>query len=346
MANIDTLTNEFDTLSVQHFTTKALYMFEGLTYPPTDELVIEPFYGNGDLVKNIENKTVKYDIDPNDDVIYRDTLYSPPDYNEKYVMTNPPFLAKNKAHQKDIFQIYNRDDLYKCFLQSLINNPPKGGILVLPLNFWCSDVHMRKAFLKHFKVHRVNVFEEDMFANTTYTVCAFSFEYEHLLKYPIEDQVRRIPMTFYPNKISKEFLLSKKNNFTIGGHIYRLPQNTNYLVNRLVANKNHPNTNIIVQCIDNNEQSPIHMYWSEEPYWDRTNHQTARSYASLVIEPQLSKEQQCWLIERFNSFIQKERKEYQSMFLTTYRETKGICRKRIEFSLLYSIVKYILREIV
>jgi hypothetical protein len=180
MADIDTLTNKFDALSVKHFTTKASYMFEGLTFPPTNELVIEPFYGNGDFVKNIENKTQKYDINPNNEVIYRDTLYNPPDYNGKYVMTNPPFLAKNKARQKDIFYIYKRDDLYKCFLQSLINKSPKGGILVLPLNFWCSDVNMRKSFLKHFKVHKVNVFEEDMFDHTTYTVCALSFEYRLL----------------------------------------------------------------------------------------------------------------------------------------------------------------------
>ena len=48
------------------------------------------------------------------------------------------------------------------------------------------------------------------------------------------------------------------------------------------------------------------------------------------------------IIEKFNDFLEDHRKKYNSLFLTNYRESKDIARKRISFELVYSIVEYIL----
>lgn len=98
---------------------------------PKDAYVIEPFYGNGDLVKTF-NVSEFYDIDREDEH-KRDTLLSPPDYKNKWVITNPPYLAKNKAKDKTLFNKYPYDDLYKIAISTMIE--AEGGILVLPINF-------------------------------------------------------------------------------------------------------------------------------------------------------------------------------------------------------------------
>ena len=75
-----------------------------------------------------------YDIDPKkNDIIQRDTLLNPPEYKDQFVITNPTFLARNKSKNKVIYDKYNLNDLSKCFILNLIDNPCRGGILIIPL---------------------------------------------------------------------------------------------------------------------------------------------------------------------------------------------------------------------
>ena len=76
-----------------------------------------------------------YDIDPKINAITQNTLLNPPDYKDKYVITNPPFLAKNKNKDKTIYEIYDVGDLYKAAIKSFIIGDVIGGILIVPLNF-------------------------------------------------------------------------------------------------------------------------------------------------------------------------------------------------------------------
>jgi hypothetical protein len=50
------------------------------------------------------------------------------------------------------------------------------------------------------------------------------------------------------------------------------------------------------------------------------------------------------LVEKFNNFLDERRKKYNSLFLTNYRESKDIARKRISFDLVYLIVGYLLEN--
>lgn len=62
-----------------------------------------------------------YDIQDNLGATAQDTLLNPPDYKNKWVITNPPYLTKNKAKDKTIFNKYDVDDLYKATLKSILN---------------------------------------------------------------------------------------------------------------------------------------------------------------------------------------------------------------------------------
>lgn len=80
-------------------------------------------------------------------------MKNPPNYKDKYVITNPPYLARNKSKDKKFFDKYDVNDLFKCFIKELITNICLGGIIIIPLNFWSSirqnDIELRKSFLKN-----------------------------------------------------------------------------------------------------------------------------------------------------------------------------------------------------
>ena len=356
----------------QFYTTNYAYILQNIhiTTPATSTTIIEPFCGNGDLLPYIEIETKTkghndnnnsllqlecYDIDPKHDYITRrDTLRNPPTYKDKYVITNPPYLARNKCDEKELFDIYGVNDLYKCFITNLIRDPPTGGILIVPLNFWSSirkiDVELRKQFLQQFRILQLNIFEEKVFEDTTYTICSFQFEL--LLSPQQQQQQHQINIDVYPSQTNIKVALNDENHYTIGGCIYNLSQSTittrKYKITRMTTkNKTQHTTNgtnLLVKCIDDNENNRISLTMADNYYIDETPNLSARTYASLLIEPPINTQRQQQLANAFNLFINEERRKYCSLFLTNYRESKDIARKRISFDLVYNIVGYLLEK--
>src|SRR3989338_5236053 len=110
----------------QFMSTNASYILQGIRIPDMikREYMIEPFCGNGDMLTHygLDMEHVEcYDLEPQHDRIsQRDTLLNPPDYTGRFVITNPPYLARNKATDKQAYERWDEDDLYKCFLKILI----------------------------------------------------------------------------------------------------------------------------------------------------------------------------------------------------------------------------------
>ena len=330
----------------QYMTTNYEYIFQNMYIPKDIKSIIEPFAGNGDLLNFFDNTKYDlkcYDIDPKKKFIKkRDTLENPPDYKNTFVITNPPYLARNKTKQKKIFDKYNVNDLYKCFIKNLISDVALGGIIIVPLNFWSSirksDIELRKQFLEKYNILLINIFEEQVFVDTSYTVCCFQFEKK-------TKKSNDINITIYPTKTKIKTNLNDENNYIIGGEIYNLQHHNHYKIGRLTK-KNKQNTNILVKCIDDNNENKIKMsiVTDEDIYIDNTKNQTARTYASLVIEPKITLKKQKILVDKFNVFLDNFRTKYNSLFLTNYRESKDIARKRISFDLVYKITNHILDE--
>jgi len=160
----------------QFYTTNAKYITQDLLNFPKDVTVIDPFAGNWDLLNLLENDKIGYDIDvKNKETINRDTLLNPINYKNKWIITNPPYLARNKSNNKVLYNKYGLDDLYKIAVKTLIGS--EGGLLILPINFFSSEDNVvRKEFLKQYEVKRVNVFLESVFNDTSYTVCSFFYK--------------------------------------------------------------------------------------------------------------------------------------------------------------------------
>ena len=326
----------------QFMTTNYDYILQNMSIPENIKTVIEPFTGNGDLLNFFDKTKYKvfcYDIEPKKDfIIKRDTIDNPPSYKDAFLITNPPYLARNKSKDKKLFDKYDVNDLYKCVVKNLLTNTPLGGILIIPLNFWSSirvaDIELRKQFMEKYEIILLNIFEETVFDDTTYTVCSFQFKLR-------ETDLTNLNITIYPSKKTLTITLSEDNNYIIGGSIYKLKTKGKYRITRLTSkNKTKKNTNILVKCIDDNINSQIMLsYQTGVIYVDDTPNQTARTYATLIIEPVIDVKKQELLIEKFNNYLNEHRDKYHSLFLTNYRESS---RKRISFDLVYHIVEHIL----
>jgi hypothetical protein len=333
----------------QFYTTNYEYILDEITIPSNITQIIEPFVGKGDLLHFIKRNGTNYelehfDIDPKiEGTTQQDTIKNPPSYRNKFVITNPPYLARNKSANKELFDLYDTNDLYKCFMIEIIRQAPSGGVLIIPLNFWssirASDTKLRQNFLDIFKVIRVNVFEEAVFDDTSYAVCSFQF----VAKTAAAEVDEPIPFVIYPQKKMFLFQLNASNNYTIGGELYKLPPNNGYRIGRLIQDMT-PSTNILLKCIDNNMNNRLGLVMipDSEIFYDRTKDRSERSYATITIDPPISIETQKKLVHDFNEFINTNREKYNSLFLTNYRESNTIARKRISFDLAYQIIGYLL----
>lgn len=360
----------------QFFTTNYQYILQNMIIPeptPNCHTIIEPFVGNGDLINFIPEDykyTLEmYDIDPKiKNTICQNTIETPPDFKNKFVLTNPPYLARNKSPDKTLFDKYNENDLYKCFISILIESPCEGGILIVPLNFLSgirkNDITLRSKFATVYNVILVNIFEERTFEDTSYTVCSIYFK----KKTKISKDIKLIfPIDIYPSKKKVNANLNKSNNFSIGGEIYNLPINSKISISRLMIKKNGDfvkpiSTRLNVKCIDDSAKSTIRM-WFNEPmnsdnpgnnenkneldglYPDQTPKFSSRTYCTLCIEPPISIQTQKVLAFEFNKFLNNKRQTYHSLFLANYRESKNIARKRISFDLIYKLSNYILSNV-
>ena len=144
--------------------------------------------------------------------------------------------------------------------------------------------------------------------------------------------------------------MDKYNDYTIGGEIYKLESAKDYSIKRATSVNTTNITNILIKCLDDSIDNKLGFdVVSDEirdMYIDRTKNSTARSYATLCINKQMTIEQQRKLVEKSNAYISVQREKYNSLFLTNYRESNlTIARKRISFDLAFKICNHILNNL-
>ena len=338
----------------QFYTVNSSYILDGLPMPPkTAQRVIEPFAGKGDLLEWLfrNGNTLPlelYDIDPKKDgVIQRDTLMNPPNYKDSWILTNPPYLARNKCDKKEIFDMYDTNDLYKCFINSLTNQKDKcaGGIIIIPAGFFLSprdlDVRCRNNFLSNYKLLKVKYFEETVFPDTTTTVVAFAFENS-----PVILNEQSVEWISLPSGDKRIFKMSKENNWIIGGDIYNLSIPVGVKIKRHVEGHTLKDdekiTSMTLSALDSGTKyGRINLEYKEGYVYPAK--ECSRTYATLCIKGKnLSSEEQKKICLEFNSLVEKKRSETWSLFLPQFRESKEYARKRIPFELAYTIVLHLI----
>lgn len=144
--------------------------------------IIEPFCGNGDLLKllNITDANT-YDISQNSVAkVHKDTLLENVLVKDSFVITNPPYTANNKLKRDSPYKALMGDgveDLYQIFIKQCIDSNVVGGVIVVPINFITgkNSMRIRRMFLNKYNVITLNLYELKMFENTTQAVCTIHF---------------------------------------------------------------------------------------------------------------------------------------------------------------------------
>lgn len=329
---------ELKKLLGQFYTTNSDYILQGISLDGRLNIV-EPFVGQGDLLKWISDildcdTITTYDLDPKINCTeVRDTLLNPPDYSGKYVITNPPYLAKNKNKDKSLYEKYGVDDLYKAFIITLIDGNCEGGVIIIPLNFFSSEnSETRLKFLSKYEIGLVNVFEEQVFNDTSYTICSFNFRKKNNL------QKHKVKFIIYPSKKEMEFTLKIEDGFRIGGNILNCKNKLKF--GRLLEGQ-ISSTNMTLYAVDSGTlDGRIRLVIHDEPFYGK---QTDRVFCTITSPFILDNQQE--ICNRFNNRLEVLRNEYNSLFLTNYREsTKHYSRKRIAFKQAFCLLNEIVLE--
>lgn len=319
----------------QFYTKNADYIIGDLiTDLPTDGIFIDPFSGEWDLLNLLPERSriEAYDIDPKHPLtIKRDTLLNPPSYKGKWVLTNPPYLARNKTKEKSIYETWGVDDLYKAAIKSIIGC--EGGILIVPLNFLCSsDPKTRIEFLSKYTIQTLKIFETRAFKDTDYTVCSFSFK-----KSARKEQ--KINTFFIPSKINKSFSIKKETGYRLGWEFHSLLSSvkSNIKVSRETRDK-PANTDLVLRAIDTGTDTG-RISLSLNPSF--SGKQSDRTFAKINLSITLTEQEQLILAQNFNNLLEYWRNKYNSLFLSNYRNAQ---RKRISFKDAFKVIQHCLNQ--
>lgn len=332
----------------QFYTTNCEYILDGFSIPSHIKSIIEPFAGKGDLIDWVKDKNISikaYDIEPKKKgITKRDTLKNPPDYTNSFILTNPPYLARNKSNDKEIYDKYITNDLYKCFIKSI--NDCEGGIFIIPASFFFSprnlDVKCRDEFMKKYKITKIKYFEERVFDDTSTTIVAFSFE-----KSNEELKSQNVEWVMMPLNKTITFCMNSENDWIVGGEIYKLTIPKDVKVWRHVEGhllqEGEQQTFITLNALDSGKKDGrINLSYKKGYVYPAKD--CSRTYATICISGKtLNENQQQNLCERFNEFLEKKREETWSLFLPQFRESKEYARKRIPFELAYRIILHLLQ---
>ena len=289
--------------NTKHYSTKKC-LVDGFKIPD-DVKIIEPFAGDMDLLKLLNTSADEmFDIEPKDEkIVLRDTLNSPPDYNNKFVITNPPYKAKNHLTEKEK-QNYNLPvgitDLYLLFISHLINSHVIGGILILPINFILGKEtkKIREQFLEKYKITRLNLYQFKCFEYTTQTVCSFQFEHSK-----------------HPTKLPEAYLYDSETRFikiNLDNPFISMTKSKKYMRGYNVKKGFKP-LGIVIKLLDPNIAA-------EKCDLSETDIKTDRCKFTVYTTDNINQEE---FIERFNSKLSEIRTNY-PYSLSTYRDTR--CR--------------------
>ena len=360
----------------QFFTSNSDYILQGMESFLQGKDVIDPFAGGGDLLnwanRNKCKKAIGFDIDQklvdNQKVLLNDSLNNPQEY--KFILTNPPYLHKNKADKATKKNFFNGkheifEDLYQVSIFEMLRS--EEGIFIVPLNFLSASnsQKIRNLFFEKFEIIKLNIFLERVFTDTTYNVVAFYFRKR------IENEKKNlISATIFPDGKKIDFYLEKKFGWQLGGDfLLKIKSAKNNLgVTRLTESdvvggecqaqialqnikenqeafidekfKEFLNNNILIlRAIDSKNGRKICLEDIRDYGIDGlVGKDSSRNMAHLLFKESLTIAQQKSLMEKFNIILDENREKYFSFFLTNFRDNG---RKRISFDFVYKFLNYI-----
>ena len=356
----------------QFFTTNSNYILKGFEKYVNNKNITDPFCGSGELltwaINNSAKSVIGYDIDrqyiDNKIIFFNDSLNNPLQYD--FVLTNPPYLYKNKLKDNQIFNRTKNTDLYQISLEKIMNS--NEGIVIVPVNFLSAEnsKYIRAKFLKKFNIEYCKFFTQQVFSDTTYNVIAFYY-----IRKEIQNSKQTFILNIQPQNIDKEITVYESYNWQIGGEFLNTINHQNNILNIKrfletdikvgnnkikIANSHLKNIKeisvnddvyntiqnniIILKAIDTGSKDGLISLENIKKYNIDclSSVETSRNQIYLIFQNQISTTEQEKIIELFNRELNFQREKYFSLFMTNFRDNN---RKRISFDFCYKMINYI-----
>lgn len=296
--------------------------FKGFTKPPKGSIVIDPFADDESTAKWLDKKNIliAYSAKESHPLGLRlDTLRDPPKYAGTYVVTTPPWHKKGDIADNTLFDRYGTDNLYKCFIRTLLKSPALGGSILVPLTFLVgvrdSEKKRRQDFFTLYKPLRFNVFQTIWQKNLSVAI-------NFVARLQREDGFW--PAYLYPSG-DESILIPSRNCATLSGQD---PYETGY--------KTKPEKRISI--------FPDTSQISKRPSYTKLDirvrtHDTVTQRAGLAtdegtilyVRGVLSKKAQHRLLRDFNEWLNNWRSQTNSLFMSC--NTEGRYYISIEFAI-------------
>ena len=301
----------------QFFTTNSDYILSGYEDLVRHKDVVDPFSGGWDLLSWAKRSGAKnlfaYDIEPAiEGTIKNDSLKNPPTYTEKFVISNPPYLAANKCKtDKSVYAQWGQDDLYKCHLAGLLANGCSDGLFILPSNFLSeSNAKARTMLLRDYTIVSGKYWKEQVFDDATTGICVIHIKKE-------QREVHEFPLVIYPENITISVTLEKKYGYLHGKDFfdYVAAAPTFDLIKTDIGMPK-PNTRIVVGLLEAGKFKFGLSYNEGEPIF--CNPKSFTTYQLTIPGITLTEKQQRDVVTLFQEKLNYFQEKYYGMFLANY----------------------------
>lgn len=277
---------------------------------------LDPFAGDGDLIKvmqNLDLKKVKgLDIDPNLKWTVNDSLVDIPYYKDTMVVTNPPYYARVSASRKkssclNYFEGNNFADLYQIAIGNVLKKYDEAVFIIPETYFLTEDMFFKEDLCS------ITVLEDNPFYDTDCPVCVACFQKGDLFKQPFYD--------IYKNE---EFLF---NSAVLEGILRTFNSKNNFKITF-----NDSTGNIGLRGVDGvNPEQKIKFCLPEELNYDLNKIKvSSRAITILNVSGNFNREE---LIEKANMYLNTLRELTSDVILAPFKGNNkaGERRRRLDF---------------
>jgi len=322
-------------------------------------------------IYNLDDNLLEEIFIVNDSLIFVDKIP-----NNSFIFTNPPYLAKNickKKFPEDFDKYFN--EKYKIltdyFEISLELYGKYDGLWIVPSNVLSSDImnKLRKKIL--LKMDKIVVYKKKTFDDTDISVATFlidnklSNNIKDIIFVSNKEEIKKFEISKNSNLVKEwDDIKSIKNSLNIKqgfldskiveGDKNITLLNTNYKEEEFnISNEQYEKLNkniLILRTTDTGgKEGKIGLYtikelWGSDKAIGLITKISSRVYTQLFFD-NLSIKEQLKLKDDFNNKLNKLRLNYDSIFLTNYKNVSNENqRKRMSFKETFSLINYIIKK--
>ena len=327
-----------------YYTSHAASLLTGYEHVVRGEYVTEPFAGGGDITRwcyeSGAHFVMEYDKNANrSPVIQNDSIMNPVLLNN-VVVTNPPYLARNKCKDKTAFDFWETNDLYKCHLAAIARSAMdmmsptvEKGVLILPSNFLSErSSFARDLFFSYYRMNHVKYYYTQEFDDATTGICVFDFE----LWEPQQEMTCQVDVYYEEDVFTQQMTFHEDDGWLCGREFFKTIRRAPHYKVKILREGDTPDSNIVIGLLDKGKY-PLGAHYNDGPPIYCA--EKAFTTYQCVLGRELTEQQQHLAVVRFNDILYQMREKYHSLFLSNYMggEQKILSRHYAERLLNYAI---------